>query len=268
MQFRSEAMERHQTPEVLDLPVRLTRPYTWLILAAAVAVVAAGVVWAFTGSLRMSVSGQGLLTSPRGSFPVQAVDAGQITDIFVKPGDKVRPGGRVAAVRNGRLETTVQAPVAGRVFSVPVRHGQVVRTGETLAVAEYTGGPADRLVAVLFVPTTEAMAVQDGQRVDLTVKSAAVMSHGVLRGRVAAVDSTLWTRKEVAAFVGDDGLAELLSPAGPVRRVTVELERSPVTASGYVWSTASGPPSAPRARTTVHGAIHKPDIRPIDWILP
>ncbi|MFI0424138.1 HlyD family efflux transporter periplasmic adaptor subunit [Spongiactinospora sp. 9N601] len=271
IQFRSEAVARAQAPDVLDQPVRLTSPRTWLVLAALALVVIVGAVWAFTGTLRTSVDARGLLTLPRGSFPIQAIKGGQVSDVFVKPGGVVAPDGRIAAVRSGGVTVEVRSPARGRVFSVPVRHGQVVRPGETLAVAEYADGPDDRLVAALFVPAARAAGVRVGGQVDLTVESAAAAGrYGVLRGRVKAVDPAIWTLKDVAAFVGDEGMAQLVGGPGPgpVQRVTVELTRSSATASGYAWSTASGPPSGPRSRTPVTGAIHGPAMRPIDWILP
>ncbi|RBQ16849.1 hypothetical protein DP939_27670 [Spongiactinospora rosea] len=251
IQFRSEAMARAQAPDVLDQPVRLTGPRTWLVLAALALVVVVGAVWAFTGTLHTSVNARGLLTLPRGGFPIQAIRGGQVSEVFVKPGGVVPRDGRVAAVRSGGATVVVRSPAQGRVFSVPVRHGQVVRAGETLAVAEYAGGPDDRPVAVLFVPTGQAADVRAGGRVDLTMEPAAGAS-GILRGRVKAVDPAIWTSKDVAAFVGDEGMARLVSGPGPVHRVTVELTRASTT-----------PP-----RTPVTGAILSPPTRPIDWILP
>ncbi|MDF5757701.1 HlyD family efflux transporter periplasmic adaptor subunit [Spongiactinospora sp. TRM90649] len=255
IQFRGEAVAAAQASDVLDQPVRLTGPRTWLVLAAVAAVALVGVLWAFAGSVQMPVEARGLLTVPRGSFPIQAISGGQISDVFVRPGDAVRPGGRIAAVRDGGSTTEVTAPTRGQVFAVPIRHGQVVRRGETLAVAEYAGAPDDRLVAVLFVPVAQAAAVRGGQRVDLTMEPPAG-SYGMLRGRVTDVDPTMWTKDDIAAFVGDDDLAGLAGPGGPVQRVMVELPRSATAESRL------------RSRTAVTGAIHQPARRPIDWILP
>jgi multidrug efflux pump subunit AcrA (membrane-fusion protein) len=268
MQFRKEALERTHSQQTLDLPVRLTSPRGWIVLAVLAAVVLGGGTWASAATLPRALNATGLITSPRGSFAIQTIAAGQITETFVQQGSEVKRGSRVARVSDGRSETIVRAPADGRVFSLAARTGQVVTAGATLAVAEYTGASAGRLVAVLYLPDASVGSVKPGALVDLSVASAPVTPFGVLRGRITSVDPFVSTRRDIADFVGDDDLAQVIADGGSARRVVVELLASDTTASGYEWSTHSGPPFKIDSRTSVQGAIEQPPTRPVDWVIP
>ena len=269
MEFRKEAVAHSHTQDALDLPVRLTRPRGWIVIGVLVAVMLVGGAWASTAKLPRTVDAVGMLTTEEGSFAIQTVASGQVTDVFVKPGDEVQRDTVVARIDNGTSTTRVRAASAGRLFSVPIRVGQVVVAGSTMAVAEHHDGNAqkDKLVAVIYLPGSTLAAVQPGDTVTLDVAAAPAARFGVLRGRVESVDPLVSTRADVADFIGDEGLAELVTSAGTARRVVVELSTS-TTPSGYQWSQKTGPPFRIGSRTGVRATIQLTPTRPIDWMLP
>jgi multidrug efflux pump subunit AcrA (membrane-fusion protein) len=267
VKFREEALAHSHNQEVLDQPVRLTSPRGWIALLLIAVVVVGGAVWGSTATLPRTVAASGLITSAQGVFPLQTLVSGQVTKVFVDRGDEVGAGQSVAELSNGTTTTTVKAPVPGRIFSLAAQVGLVFEAGSTLATAERSGTPTDRLVAVVYVPDDAAATIQTGSRVDLTVANVPVTRFGVLRGRVSAIDSLESTRRDISGFLGDDDLAASLTAAGLRYRVTVDLETAS-TPSGYRWSTATGPPSHLRSRALVRGKIAQPPVRPIDWIMP
>jgi hypothetical protein len=50
--------------------------------------------------------------------------------------------------------------------------------------------------------------------------------------------------------------------------VTVRLDRSSATKSGYKWSSKGGPPFDLTSMTTASGSIRLAAQRPVDWLLP
>jgi len=268
MEFRKEALARTNTVEALDLPVRLTRPRGWIVLAALAAVVIGGGSWMYAGSLPRTVTGRGLLTSAQGSFGIQSAVTGQVTAVPVKRGSVVRKGETVAVLSDDGRSVAVRSPARGRIFSLSARVGQVVELGNTLAVAERTGTDDDHVVAVLYLSAATAASVRPGGAVDLSVESAPAVPFGVLRGRITSVEQFASKSQDVADFLGDADLAQTLTAGASVRKVVVDLNRSPDTVSGYAWSTRAGPPFKIGTRTVVTGAVEQPDVRPIDWIIP
>ena len=264
----SEKAKRHRRddPEDGDSPVRLTSPRDWLVVAVVVAVVIGGAIWVTTAKLARSVKASGLITAQAGAFAVQTAVGGEVTEVLVRPGDRVERGSRLARIVSNGVGTTVRSPVEGRVFSVPARVGEVVTPGSVVVNAEH-GTSSDALVAVLFLPATVPATLPVGEQVQLTVQTAPVNQYGVLRGRILSVDKALSTRQEVAEFVGDADLAASLAGTGGGRRVVVGLDKSK-TPSGYRWSTKDGPPFAIPSRTILVGNLPQPPARPIEWVMP
>ncbi|MGY0019868.1 HlyD family efflux transporter periplasmic adaptor subunit [Streptomyces sp. cg35] len=266
MQFRQQALSKLQSPEELDLPVRLARPQGLLALAVTVVVMAASCVWAVTGSVSSTLKASGILTYGQGSYVLQTPVTGQVTGLYVKEGQRVTANAPLLKVRTEQGNRVVRAIDAGRVTALVARIGAVVTTGADVATLEKTASARDPLLAMLYVPATGAANVPAGASVDLTVPAA--QQYGVLRGTVKAVGRAAQTRRQVADFLGDGELAAQFSKSGPRVPVLVRLTRSASTRSGYAWSTADGPPYALTSMTLASGAVHLAEQRPIDWLLP
>jgi len=268
VEFRHKALENLRAPEELDEAVRLTRPGAWVALLVLTLVVVAGGVWAFEGRLPRRISAPGLLTHPQGVSSVQSTVTGQVKSIFLDPGSIIPNRTPVLAVDNGTEVQTVRVPFPGRVIGILVNVGQYITAGTTLATVERTDDPDDRLLAVLFVPASDAGQLRPGEDVDLTVASAPAQAFGVLRGRVSRVDQFSQTRKQIADFIGDDAGADAFTASGSPVRVTVDLVGDTSTVSGYQWSTKGGPPFRVDSQSRLTGAVHLASRQPISWILP
>ena len=94
--FRKSSRERISSPEQLNDYIRVASPSVWVVLAALLALAAAGLVWGFAGALPSSVSAVGFAENGRVvCYLTQEQAAG------VAPGMEVRAGeltGAVAAV--------------------------------------------------------------------------------------------------------------------------------------------------------------------------
>lgn len=268
MQFRQKALSKLQSPEELDLPVRFARPQGWLVLAVTIAVMTAAAFWAFAGSVSSKLSASGILTYGQGSYILQSPVAGQITDVLAREGQRLAAGAPLLKVRTQQGTSVIRAVAAGRVTTLDASIGAVVTTGADVAAVERMAKAGAPLVAMLYVPASTAGSVPVGASVDLTVESAPKEEYGTLRGQVKAVGRTSQTAQQIAAFLGDDQLAEQLSRKGPPVAVLVRLDTSPRTRSGYAWSSGSGPSYKLDSMTLVSGAVQLTAQRPIDWLLP
>ncbi|GAA2302625.1 HlyD family efflux transporter periplasmic adaptor subunit [Streptomyces kunmingensis] len=266
MQFRQQALSKLQSPEELDLPVRLARPQGVLALAVTVVVMAAACVWAVTGSVSSTLKASGILTYGQGSYVLQTPVTGQVTGLYVKEGQRVDADAPLLKVRTEQGNRVVRAIDAGRVTALVARIGSVVTTGADVATLEKTASAHDPLLAMLYVPATGAANVPAGASVDLTVPAA--QSYGVLRGKVKAVGRGAQTRRQITDFLGDGELAAQFTKGGTRVPVLVQLTKDTATKSGYAWSTADGPPYPLPSMTLASGAVHLAEQRPIDWLLP
>ncbi|MGW9378341.1 HlyD family efflux transporter periplasmic adaptor subunit [Streptomyces albidoflavus] len=268
MRFRQQALTKLQSPEQLDLPVRFARPQGLLVLAVTLVVMAAGGVWAVTGSVATTLTAPGVLTHAQGSYVVQSTVSGQVTAVRTAEGRRVARGTPLLTVRTARGDVTIRALAAGRVTALAAATGAVVTTGSDLAAVERQENPDDPLLAVLYAPADRGASLRPGAKVDLTVQSVPAQSYGVLRGTVKSVGRTARTRQQISAELGSTQLGEEFSRNGPPIAVEVRLHPTKSTRSGYTWSTSDGPPHPLTTLTLVDGAVHLDEQRPADWLLP
>ncbi|MGW4565111.1 HlyD family efflux transporter periplasmic adaptor subunit [Streptomyces sp. NPDC004561] len=268
MQFRQQALAKLQSPEELDLPVRLARPQGWLALGVTVVVMAAASVWAVTGSVASTVSAQAILTHGQGSYLLQSPVAGQVTAVLARQGEQLPANAPVLKVRTAQGDSVVRTVAAGRVTTLAATIGQIIQTGTSVAAVEKAARASDPLYATVYVPAENAAAIPAGASVDLTVSSVPAQRYGVLRGRVKSVDRTAQSAQSIAAFLGDSQLGEQFTHQGRPVAVLVELDRATGTKSGYRWSTADGPPFRLDSMTLASGSIRLADQHPVDWLLP
>ncbi|MER6676590.1 HlyD family efflux transporter periplasmic adaptor subunit [Streptomyces sp. NPDC000983] len=268
MQFRQQALNRLQSPEELDLPVRFARPQGWLTLSVTVVVMAAASVWALTGSVASTVGAPAVLTHGQGSYVLQSPVAGQVTAVLAEQGQRLPADSPVLKVRTAEGETVVRTVAAGRVTALAATIGQIISTGADVAAVEKVAHASDPLYATVYVPAQNAAAVPEGAAVDLTVQSVPTAQYGVLRGRVKSVDRGAQSARSIGAFLGDGQLGEQFTKDGRPVAVLVRLDKSVATKSGYRWSSADGPPFALTSMTLADASVRLADRRPVDWLLP
>ncbi|GAA2260937.1 HlyD family efflux transporter periplasmic adaptor subunit [Streptomyces indiaensis] len=268
MQFRQQALAKLQSPEELDLPVRFARPQGWLVLSVTVVAMAAASVWAVTGSVTSTVSAPAIITHGQGSYLLQSPVAGQVTAVLAEQGEQVPANSPVLKVRTPEGEAVVRTLAAGRVSALAATVGQIIRTGANVAAVEKVAHTGDPLYATVYVPAENAASIPDDAAVDLTVQSVPTQEYGVLRGHVKSVDRAAQSPQTIAAFLGDSQLGEQFTKKGRPVAVTVRLDKSSATKSGYRWSSADGPPFKLTSMTLASGSIRLADQRPVDWLLP
>ncbi|GAA2562715.1 MULTISPECIES: HlyD family efflux transporter periplasmic adaptor subunit [Streptomyces] len=268
MQFRQQALAKLQSPEELDLPVRFARPQGWLVLSVTVVAMAAASVWAVTGSVASTVSAPAILTHGQGSYILQSPVSGQVTAVLAEQGERLPANSPVLKVRTPQGESVVRTLDAGRVSALAASVGQIIRTGADVAAVEKVARTGDPLYATVYVPAENAASIPDGAAVDLTVQSVPTQEYGVLRGHVKSVDRSAQSPQQIAAFLGDSQLGEQFTKKGRPVAVTVRLDKSSATKSGYAWSSAEGPPFRLTSMTAASGSIKLADQRPVDWLLP
>jgi len=68
---------------------------------------------------------------------VEVPITGKITSVNVKPGDMVKEGDMLCLIEAMKMENPILAPVSGTITEVGVSVGQVVETSQLVAVIEY-----------------------------------------------------------------------------------------------------------------------------------
>lgn len=125
--------------------------------------------------------------------------------------------------QTARTVAVVAAPAAARVAALPVRPGQTLSPGETVAVLVPEGGA---LIAELYLPTRAAGFIEPGQSVKLRVDAFPHQRFGTAEAIITSVSRTVLAPNE-AAIPG-------LTLQEPVFRVEAALQSAEMEAYGEV----------------------------------
>ncbi len=220
--YRQEALERLSSPDQFDQLMALTNPRGWIALAAAAALLLVAGLWAFLGTITVTVDGEGVLTRAGGIRSVNAPDSGEVRSIDVKPGDRVQPGDSLLRlIGPSGKEQKVVSPVHGRALAFAARAGDRVQKDAPLVTVEPLDTP---LEAVVFVPAAEGYQIEPGFRARTSTGAGKGERGASLRGTVKSAARYPASRETIARVLNSDSLADQVTQLGPVLEVVVELE--------------------------------------------
>ena len=252
--FRQQALAQVSARDTLEDLLTVTSPRLWLALAACMAVIAAAVVWAVTGSAPTTVTGIGIILPANGVVNVTALDTGTLTTLPLV-GHRVKAGEQVATLTvRGHGTIPVTAPVTGMIDQELAARGDFVQPGTPIAEMLPSGAP---LSGLLFVTTGEGKALKRGMQADISPSTAPSSQYGSITGTVDFVSPLPLTNLRLAALLGDrPGLIAQISQLGSPLEVAVTLHRDLRTPSGYAWTSGTGPgfrvtPGTPLTGTVV-----------------
>lgn len=98
--FRQEAIDRMQSPDDLQGLLTVVECRSWLILGSIGFICAAGLAWAFLGSIPVTVDGIGVLINPGAVRSLQSTAAGQIVEVRIRIGQELVKDKTVIAILN------------------------------------------------------------------------------------------------------------------------------------------------------------------------
>jgi multidrug resistance efflux pump len=267
MEFRVKALARMRAPDEIDTPTTLASPRGWIAVLVVAIIIAGGAVWAFAGSLPITVGASGLLSHPQGISMLQSPVSGMVSDITVAPGAKVSAGQTVAEIRSGQQQQPVVSPFGGLVVGVAATTGQIVGAGSTVLTVERTDGTDGRMVALLFVSASAAAELAPGMKADIAVSSAPSAAFGLLKGQVAAVSQYPLDPASLSNLLGGDSSLSGYTSSGAPWLVTVDLTPQAGSPSGFAWTSAEGPPESLHSLTSVTATLSLGSQTPASFVL-
>lgn len=244
----------------LDELLSVTGPRTWIALLGLLVLVAGAIVWSVVGVLPEVVSGEGILM--RGSVQhIVAPADGTIAAISASENSEVATGAVVGTLlQTDGTTVTLTAAQAGVVTGLNVLPGFTVQKGATIMIVEEITSP---LQAVIYVPLTTGKKVAPGMTVQLAPSVTDVNTYGYLLGTVQATSQFPITEDDL---VNEQRPAALLPDDQALLQMLVTLDTAN-NASGYRWSSSSGPDYQLRNGTQASARILVAQKHPIDYFL-
>lgn len=267
--FRQVALERLSSPEQLDQLMQVTTPKGWLALLALAGLLLAALGWGIFGSMPTLAPGEGILLGAGGVGTIFSSGEGQIRQITVRVGDRVRAGQIVARINptNSDSGSRVTSPYDGRVIEIKVSEGNVVDVGTPILSLEPSGASVQGLSAVVYLPAAEGKKIKPGMPVQVSPSTVKREEFGFMLGQVAAVGEFPASERGMLRTLGSQELVNRFAAIGTPIEVQVALLPEPASSSGYRWS------SKDPGLTIGNGTLCAVQIvterkRPISLVLP
>lgn len=168
-----------------------------------------------------------------------------------------------------RREGQVVSTVAGKVLEVRAAVGAVVGFGDPVLLIGPAGEQKKQLLeAVLYVSAT-GKQITLGKEVMLLPSTVKREEYGSLLGRIEYVAENPTSRQAMMVTLKDPALVERFSrEIGVPREIRVQFTPDTTTATGYKWTSVTGPPKPLSAGTLCTGWVTVKEQRPISLVIP
>jgi HlyD family secretion protein len=105
--FRKSALEKLSTPEKLDQLIKVTGPKAWIALFTVSLALSTGIGWAVFGKVKTKLNAIGVVLGGE-VHEVVSTSSGQLVDLKVAIGDRVKEGDVIAAIQQPELAQQIE----------------------------------------------------------------------------------------------------------------------------------------------------------------
>lgn len=169
------------------------------------------------------------------------------------------------------LQLTNQSKITsqydGVILELGLVPGQTVTTGTRIGSLE-AEDPNAKLVNVAYFSDSDGKLVKPGMPVRVTPSIVKRERFGGILGNVTEVTPFPVTVQDMTAVIGNPELAATLANNRAPIQIYTELTPDQATATGYKWSSSSGPPLRLMPGTTTTVQVRIGERAPISYVIP
>lgn len=175
-----------------------------------------------------------------------------------------KPEEEIAALRKTLLKRTrILAGDGGRVQDIYVRAGDYISKGTRIATILQSPEKSRALECLVYVPMSAIGKVSPGMSVNVYPAFADKNEYGNMIGTVEAISEYPMTKMHLYERYGSEEMAEAFM-AETVYEVKISLLSSPTNPSGYQWTISAGPNAQIGDLSLCTADIVQKEVRPID----
>lgn len=168
---------------------------------------------------------------------------------------------------NYQTATQVSATASGRIMEIPVRRGDYVQPGSTIAVIEAGSGEAT-IGALVYFSAMEGKKIRPGMKIGLAPTTVKQEEYGFIQGLITDVSEFPVSDNYLVSSLQNMSLANTFHQIQNPIEVKVSIIPDPTTYSGYKWSSSKGPAQKIGSGYICTARVTTDSRRPISLILP
>lgn len=271
--FRKTALETVSNPEQLDQHIRVTRPFSWVILVAIISFAIGVGIWAFTGNISSGTDINGIIFASDGVSVANAVSSGIVSDVLVSENEQVDKGDVMVVIPDEEILAQIKAVKAqydaaggansslgatldalkyqyiinsfvsssknGTVNSVPAV-GDAIAEGQQVTVnySEESMSGSKELIA--YVHYSVAQSFKIGGDVQISPSNYPREEYGYMLGKITSIGTNLVTEESIKRTMGTTKYISSLGVSGDCVEVRIRPNVDSSTKSGFEWSNSKG----------------------------
>ena len=168
---------------------------------------------------------------------------------------------------NYQTATQVLATASGRVMEIPMRRGDYVQPGSTIAVIESGAGDVT-IGALVYFPAVEGKKIRPGMKIGLAPTTVKQEEYGFIQGLITDVSEFPVSDNYLVSSLQNSSLARTFHQIQNPIEVKVSIIPDPTTYSGYKWSSSKGPAQKIGSGYICSAKVTTDSKRPISLIVP
>lgn len=262
--YRKSMIEKLSSVDRTDKTMEITSPLSWLALIGITLIIIVTVIWAFLGTIPVTVSGKGIVASPTSTNAVFIDESGTVMSIVARGGMELKMGDPVLTYKtsDGEVHTLVSTQ-NGTISDVLVNVGDAVKQGSEMV--RVSPNAASRQVVVSYINLASSKKIERGMTVQVYMDSADSQTYGHMWARVINIDTHAASTAGMYYVLGSDNfLTSSIQNSGAVAAVTCELYPDDSTASGYDWTNDKGKALAVTNGSPISVKIIVDEVKPIE----
>ncbi len=286
METKPEAL---QAPDTMESAMAVIDIKAWIAAATVVLALAAIIIWAFFGTMRMTVNVNGALVKSGKVIEVYTTESARILDIAVSRNQDVDCDQVIARLDQPELVNQINQMIAagepeeaiqaqrknllkhsrvltngeGRVQDIYVRAGDYVDKGTRIATVLQNPEKDQALQCLVYVPMDSIGKISPGMEVNVFPAFGDKNEYGSMIGTVESISDYPVTAMHMYERYGSEELAGSFM-ASTVYEVTISLISDENNPTGYRWTISKGPDAKIGDLSLCTATIIQKEVRPID----
>lgn len=231
--FNKEALSALDDHNEAEEMARVASPKLKIVLGAMLAMVVVAVYWCTFGTVNDKVMTQGIVFPFKEVTPVNNSLDGTIEQVFVKPGQSVKGGAVLLAIRHAAdTATTIIAPHNGIVLNT-LTEGDQVNSHESVAWILPNDTETNGREILCYVTFDNLRKLKPGQQVQVTPADLQRENWGYAYGEIVGIEQYPTTKQDIRRRLKLEPLSSFIADGQAVYEVRVVLAENN---GDLVWS--------------------------------
>ena len=269
--FRKAALDKIASPDQMDQSMTVVRPSTVLALISVFIMMVVAVLWCIFGTVPEVVHGRGVIINIDKIESIKYPGTGIVENIFISHGERVYNGQVIARIEqeNGEKSGSVQvlANSSGVVMEIPLRKGDYIQPGTTIAVID-TADVDMPIEALVYFSGTDGKKLKPGMKIGLVPSTVKQEEYGYIVGIIMEVSSFPVSDNYLHASLQNTALVNTFRQIMNPIEVKVSIVPDPQSFSGYKWSSSNGPQQKIGSGFMCDASVITESRRPVSILIP